>query len=228
MVRELRELRDRTHVFRDRRHAGEVLARMLEGQLPPGAKILAIPAGGVPVAAAIAQALTLPLDVAVVSKVTPAWNTEVGYGAVAFDGRVRLDREMMAALRVDEQEAREGIERTVAKVRRRVKLLRASAEPVVAPGGPAVLVDDGLASGFTMATAVEAVRDAGAGRVVVVVPTGSGSAVERLASSADEVYCANVRTGWSFAVADAYERWSDEDDATILDILTRAGPEGPR
>jgi len=80
-------------------------------------------------------------------------------------------------------------------------------------------VDDGLASGFTMTIAIEAVREAGAGRVIVAVPTGSESAVNRVASSADEVYCANVRTGWSFAVADAYENWSDVDDATLLDML---------
>ena len=201
---------------------------MLEGQLPPWARILAIPAGGVPVASAIAHALDLPLDVAVVSKVTPSWNTEAGYGAVAFDGRVRLDAEMMARLCVGEREAREGIERTAAKVRRRVKRLRPAPEPVVAPGDTAVLVDDGLASGFTMATAVEAVRDAGAGRVVIAVPTGSERAVKRLASLVEQVYCANVRTGWSFAVADAYEIWSDVDDATVLDILNPRRDSGRR
>ena len=84
-------MRDRRRVFEDRRHAGVVLARMLAGKLPARSRILAIPAGGLPVAVEVANALGLPLDVAVVSKVTPAWNTEVGYGAVAFDGRVRVD-----------------------------------------------------------------------------------------------------------------------------------------
>jgi len=218
-VRELPELRDRTFVFRDRREAGEVLRRMLEGQLPAGAKILAIPAGGVPVAVPLAEALKLPLALAVVSKVAPSWNSEVGYGAVAFDGRVRLDAKSMARLGVDEREARTGVERTLAKVRQRVRSLSEGSQAVVGPGDTAVLVDDGLASGFTMTIAIEAVREAGAGRVIVAVPTGSESAVNRVASSADEVYCANVRTGWSFAVADAYENWSDVDDATLLDML---------
>jgi len=219
MMRELPELRDRTLVFRDRREAGEVLGRMLEGQLPARAKILAIPAGGVPVAVPIAEALKLPFDVAVVSKVTPSWNSEVGYGAVAFDGRVRLDAKWMARLRVDEREARKGVERTLAKVRRRVQSLSEGSPAVVTRGDTAVLVDDGLASGFTMMIAIEAVRDAGASRVIVAIPTGSESAVNRVASAADEIYCANVRTGWSFAVADAYESWFDVDDATLLDML---------
>src|SRR5512137_1059284 len=72
MIADLPELRDRVGVFQDRGHAGQVLARMLEGKLPPGAKLLAIPAGGVPVGAAVAHALRLPLDVAVVSKITPS------------------------------------------------------------------------------------------------------------------------------------------------------------
>jgi len=218
-VRELPELRDRTLVFRDRREAGEVLARMLEGHLPVRARILAIPAGGVPVAVPIAEALHLPLDVAVVSKVTPSWNSEVGYGAVAFDGRVRLDEKAMAHLRVDAREAREGVERTLAKVRRRVQSLTEGSPAPLAPGETAVLVDDGLASGFTMTIAIEAVRGAGAGRVIVAVPTGSERTVNRVASSADEVYCANVRAGWSFAVADAYESWTDVDDRAVLEIL---------
>jgi predicted phosphoribosyltransferase len=219
MVRDLPELRDRVRVFRDRRHAGEVLARMLEGRLPAGTRILAIPAGGVPVAAAVAQGLRLPLDVAVVSKVTPSWNTEVGYGAVAFDGRARLDARAQARLGVGDAEAREGTRRTLEKVHRRVESLRAGRGPVVAPGGTVVLVDDGLASGLTMTVAVEALRGAGAGRIVVAVPTGSAAAVSRLEALVDEVHCANVRFGRSFAVADAYETWSDVDEEAVRDLL---------
>jgi predicted phosphoribosyltransferase len=82
-----------------------------------------------------------------------------------------------------------------------------------------VLVDDGLASGFTMLTAIDAVRDAGASRVLVAVPTGSRRAVERVSRSADEVHCANVRGGARFAVADAYQEWSDVDEASLVAIL---------
>jgi predicted phosphoribosyltransferase len=219
MVNQLRELRDRVRVFRDRRHAGEVLAHMLAGRIPAGARVLAIPAGGVPVAAVLAEALGLALDVAVVSKITPPWNTEVGYGAVAFDGRVRFDVAAEASLGVGERVAREGIEQTLAKVRHRVELLRTSAGPLLPPGGTAVLVDDGIASGLTMALAVEALQDEGAGRIVIAVPTGPASAVRLLAGSVDAIYCANVRSGRTFAVADAYEVWTDVDEAALLEIL---------
>ena len=83
------DLRGRSHVFGDRFLAGEVLAEMLRHHCPADALVLAVPAGGLPVAAAIANELGLTLDVAVVSKITPTWNTEVGYGAVASDGGLR-------------------------------------------------------------------------------------------------------------------------------------------
>jgi predicted phosphoribosyltransferase len=224
MATELPELRDRTRVFRDRRHAGEVLARMLPEGLPTGTRVLAIPAGGLPVAAALAGALSLPLDVAVVSKVTPSWNPEVGYGAVAFDGRVRIDAEARARLRVGERESTRDAERAIAKVRRRVEALRAGRGPLLSPGDTVVLVDDGLATGLTMETAVESVREGGAGCVIVAVPTGSADAVRRIGTIADEVFCANVRGGRIFAVADAYERWSDVEEATLAGLLRGGGP----
>ncbi len=228
MLHELERLRDRRQIFRDRKHAGEVLAGMLEGHLPEATRILAIPAGGVPVAAAVAEALGAPLDVAVVSKVTPSRNTEVGYGAVAFDGSVRLDDGRRRQLSVSEAEAEADVARTVARVRRRLELLRPDGGPLVGPGETAVLVDDGLASGTTMALAVEAIRKAGAARVVVAVPTGSGLATARLATVADDLHCANVRTGPFFAVADAYERWSDETEDAVLTILRRHRRSHPR
>jgi putative phosphoribosyl transferase len=85
-------------------------------------------------------------------------------------------------------------------------------------------VDDGVASGFTLGLAVEAVRRAGAARVEIAVPTGPLAALERLLEVADAVTCANVRTAQRFAVADAYRTWFDESDAEVLRLLTdRAG-----
>jgi len=222
VIHELARLRDRTRVFRDRGEAGAVLTGMLARNIPPGARILAIPAGGVPVALPLARALGVPLDVAVVSKITPSWHSEAGYGAVAFDGRVRVDEARREQLGVAASEVGKDVDRTAARVRRRVERFRGGRGPVVAPGDAAVLVDDGLASGVTMATAAEAVRAAGAARIVVAVPTASEEAAKRLAEVAEEVYCANLRAGPRFAVADAYVEWFDLDDAAVLEILTRS------
>ncbi len=206
------ELRNRTRVFEDRADAGLVLAGMLESYRGSDAIILAIPSGGVPVAVAIAEHLGLPLDVAVVSKITPPWNAEIGYGAVAYDGTVELNVALLEQLRLAEEQIEAGLAATRGKVARRVLAFRGDRPLPIVAGRPAVLVDDGLASGFTMRVAIAAVRRLGARSIVVAVPTGGARRIELVAGEADEVYCANIRGGWSFAVADAYERWADVDE----------------
>lgn len=216
---DLRELRDRLLVFNDRRHAGEVLVRMLQSHRQEGDIVLCIPAGGVPVGAVIAADLDLPLDLAVVSKITLPWNTEAGYGAVAFDGTVRLNDVLLSHLGLSENEVQKGIERTSFKVSHRVKRLRKEKPFPDLVGHSVILVDDGLASGFTMRVAIEALRKAGADHIVVTVPTGHSGAVKLIAGEVEAVYCPNIRGGWRFAVADAYEQWSDVDEEEVVGIL---------
>ncbi|WP_457570938.1 phosphoribosyltransferase [Desulfovulcanus sp.] len=216
---DLSELRDKTRVFRDRTHAGEVLAKMLKAYQSSGTLVLGIPAGGVPVAAAIAKHLNLPLDLAIVSKITLPWNPEAGYGAVAFDGTVRLNDEMVAYVELTEQQVQEGIEKTLHKVKRRIALLRGERVPPLLAHQAVILVDDGLASGFTMLVAVEALRKASVSRLIVAVPTGHGNALRLLVSQVKAIYCPNVREDRIFAVADAYEQWSDVEEDEVVEIL---------
>ena len=218
-VLDLPELRDRIRIFRDRAHAGKILANMLKGHAESDALVMAIPAGGVPVASVLAAQLSLPLDVAVVSKITLPWNTEAGYGAVAFDGTVRLNNPLVARFGLTEEQIREGIDQTSSKVARRVRKLRGAKDLPDISTYPLILVDDGLASGFTMRVAVEALKKAGGRRIIVAVPTGHQSSVDRMATEVEVIYCANVRGGWSFAVADAYEHWKDVEEKELSALL---------
>ncbi|HEY7745778.1 MAG TPA: phosphoribosyltransferase family protein [Desulfuromonadales bacterium] len=220
-IREIRMLHDRTAVFLDRADGGENLSELLAPLRTVRPLVFGIPAGGVPVAERVAQKLGCCLDVAVVSKVTVPWNTEAGYGAVAFDGTVRLNESLLACLGLSEEQVRQGVERTREKVRRRVELFRGDRPFPDLEGRTVILVDDGLASGFTMLVAVEALRNAGAGRIVVAVPTGHLEAVRKLAEQADQVCCANIRSGWSFAVAAAYRHWRDVSERRAARILAR-------
>jgi len=210
--------RDRIEVFRDRAHAGEVLSSMLGSYINRDTVVLAIPAGGVPVGAIVAEQLDLLLDVAVVSKVTLPWNTEAGYGAVAFDGTVRLNESLLPHLGLTEREMQKGIDQTYQKVIRRQKLFRGDRPFPDLSELTSILIDDGLASGFTMLVGVEALRKVGANEITVAVPTGHLQAVQRMAGQVETVYCANIRGGLTFAVADAYQRWSDirEDEAVSI------------
>jgi predicted phosphoribosyltransferase len=220
-IREIRMLHERTAVFLDRADGGEILSELLAPLRTVQPLVLGIPAGGVPVAARVAQRLGCCLDVAVVSKVTVPWNPEAGYGAVAFDGTLRLNESLLACLGLSEEQIRLGIEQTREKVRRRVELFRGDRPFPELAGQTVILVDDGLASGFTMQVAVEALRNAGASCIVVAVPTGHMEAVRKVAEQADQVCCANIRSGWSFAVAAAYRQWRDVSERRAARILAR-------
>ena len=216
---DLPELREQTHVFQDRTHAGQVLARMLAADDKQAGIILAIPAGGVPVGVVMAEKTGLDFDVAVVSKITLPWNTEAGYGAVAFDGTVKLNKDLVRRVNLTAEDVKKGIEKTTAKVARRVKKLRGRKLFPDLGNRSAILVDDGLASGFTMRVAVAALRNAGAGRIVVAVPTGHRRSAEMIAREVEKLYCANIRGGFSYAVASAYRHWSDVAEEDVVKIL---------
>jgi putative phosphoribosyl transferase len=220
-IHELPDLHGRAPVFRDREAAGARLADMLQGYHGSDAIVVAIPAGGVPVAAEIATRLALPLDIAPVSKVLLPWTTEGGYGAVAFDGSVWIDDEAVQRFGLRQEQVEHGIAEARAKVERRMAQLHAGRPVPGFTGRPVILVDDGIAAGSTMRTAVGAMRQQTAIQIIVAVPTGHETALERIAELADEVYCANIRGGRSFAVADAYDEWRDVTDGEVLAILQR-------
>lgn len=219
-VIELPALRERTGVFRDRSHAGEVLAGMLGAYRGGTALVLGIPAGGAPVAAVIARALALSLDMAVVSKLTLPWNTEAGYGALAFDGTLRLNEALVARAGLSDADFETGKARAREKVARRVKLLRGDRPFPDLSQRCVILVDDGLASGFTLMVAIEALRHQQAKEIVVAVPTAHAESAERIASLVAALYCPNLRTGASFAVADAYQEWNDVTEESVVALLT--------
>jgi putative phosphoribosyl transferase len=218
-VVDIPELRNEIHVYVDRTDAGGTLAGMLTMYKETDAVVLAVPAGGVPVGAVIAQDLGLILDVLVVSKITLPWNTEAGYGAVAFDGTVRLNEGLLPRLGLREDEIQHGIEQTRKKVARRFTNLRGDKPFPDLSKRPVIVVDDGLASGFTLLVGVEALRKANVNRMIVAVPTGHWQSVQMMADRVETVYCGNIRHGWSFAVADAFQRWSDVTDEEVMTML---------
>jgi predicted phosphoribosyltransferase len=217
-VHDTEELRERAPVFVDREDGGVALAALLRTLPLEAPLILAIPAGGVPVAVAVARETGWPLDVAVVSKITLPWNSEAGFGAVAFDGSVWLDHDRTRLFRLDEEAIEAGIARTRIKVERRSRRLRGEG-PLAVAGRSAILVDDGLASGATMACAIEAVRRLGPARLVAAAPTAHRDAARRASALADEVVCPNLRAALPFAVADAYERWQDVPEVVADELL---------
>ncbi|PKL62476.1 MAG: phosphoribosyltransferase [Methanomicrobiales archaeon HGW-Methanomicrobiales-2] len=216
-------LRDRLSVFEDRTDAGRQLAATLsplETLAEP--VIYAIPAGGVPPGLEVARALKAPLRMAVVRKVQIPWNPEAGFGAVTWDGRVFLNRALMDGLDLSETEVNAAIAKAHKNVEERIETFGGGREEPGLEDRAAILIDDGLATGYTMLAAIEAVRTGSPRQVVVAVPTGSLHAVNFIARKADLVVCLNIRTSRTFAVAQAYERWHDITDQEVQELLIQA------
>jgi putative phosphoribosyl transferase len=207
--------------FRDRAAAGARLAAMLEKFRGSRSIVLAIPAGGVPVGAAIARELGLPIQAAPVSKILYPWTTESGFGAVAFDGSVWLSEEAVENARLTKAQVEKAVADAREKVERRGRKLLTGKPLIDLSGKTAILVDDGIAAGSTMRTAIAALRKLGAGRIVIAVPTAHSRSLEALRKLPDEIVCADIRGGGSFAVADAYEEWRDLSDDEVEAMLKR-------
>jgi predicted phosphoribosyltransferase len=206
----LPNMRNKHHVFADREDAGNTLASMLS-PLHKGGEL------------ALAGALGGDLDMVVVRKLQIPGNTEAGFGAMTLDGRVHLNRELMSRMNITGEQI-EAEKRTVAReLERRNQRFRQGRKPPDVTGRSVILVDDGLASGYTMLAALAAVRDGKPARVVVAVPTAPMSSILKVHTEADEIFCANVQDTGPFAVAAAYRRWHDLEPGEVEDMLARFG-----
>jgi predicted phosphoribosyltransferase len=215
-------LRERLQVFRDRFQAGKLLAEKLqEYYREHNAIVLAIPAGGVPVGYTVAKELAIPLDIVVVRKAQIPWNTEAGFGAVTWDGVTVLNEPLVEQIGLTRKEMEESISKTKKIIEERLRKFRGDKPQPQLKDKVLILVDDGLASGFTMLAAVRSARKRKPKKIVVAVPTASLGAVELLMPEVDEIACLNIRSGPSFAVADAYENWYDLTDEEVLKILQK-------
>jgi predicted phosphoribosyltransferase len=214
-------LREQRFVFRDRHDAGRQLGALVK-TIPAirDPVVLAIPAGGVPVGMEIALALGAPLFLAIVRKIRIPGMTESGFGAVTWDGQVLINEPLRAALRLSDAEVDMAIAETQENVSRRVALF-AGRRPVPAVAGKTIiLTDDGLASGYTMLAAIQSISTKRPAFTMVAVPTASASSAGLVLRHADHVVCLNIRSGRTFAVADAYREWHDLDDREVLNELS--------
>jgi predicted phosphoribosyltransferase len=147
------------------------------------------------------------------------WTTESGFGAVAFDGSAWIDQAAVEGYGLTSSQVEKATADARAKVERRSKKLSSGNALRDLSGKTVILVDDGIAAGSTMRTAIDALRKLGAGRVVVAVPTAPARSLEAMRKLADEIVCADIRSGASFAVADAYEEWRDLSDDEVEAML---------
>jgi putative phosphoribosyl transferase len=214
--------------FRDRADAGRVLAAEL-GHLAgdPNVLVLGLQRGGVPVADEVARALGAPLDVLLVRKLGVPDQPELAMGAIASGGVRILNREVVNPLRIPPEVIDEVTAREWDELRRRERDYHDDRPAPDVRGRTVILIDDGLATGSTMRSAVVALRRQGPGRLVVAVPIAAPSTCEEFQDEVDEVVCA--RTPEPFhAVGVWYEDFSQTTDDEVRSLLARASVEPGR
>ncbi|MDO8737128.1 MAG: phosphoribosyltransferase family protein [Thermoleophilia bacterium] len=208
--------------FEDRKDAGQRMISMVEEYMDaPNAIVLGLPRGGIVVALEIALALKLPLDVWVTRKIGAPLNPELAIGSVDFDGNLLMDENATRMYEVSDRNVREMADEQIAEARRRYERYRGIAEPPDVKGKTVIVVDDGVATGFTMLAALKSLRLRGAEKIICVAPVASPRVMSRLEKNADAVQCFSTPSYFG-AVGEFYRNFNQVSDEEVIACLEKA------
>jgi predicted phosphoribosyltransferase len=213
-------------LFADRIDAGQRLGATLREFIQQECAgedpfVLALPRGGVPVGYQVAKALNAPLDVFVVRKLGAPMQPELAMGAIASGGVCVINQEVVRALHITSQQIEATAEFERQELERREHAYRGNRAPLDITGRCVLLVDDGIATGYTMRAALEALRQLQPKQIVVAVPVAARETCEELERHADAVVC--LFTPFDFAaVGQWYRRFEQTSDDEVRLLLQRA------
>lgn len=213
-------------IFKNREDAGKKLADALEPLRNENPVLLALPRGGVPIAAEVAEQWGAPLDVLIVRKIGAPDNPEFGIGAMAEDGSYWLNGEAISVLGVSQDQLREVIRKESAEVHRRVEAFRQGRRLVDLSDRTVVLIDDGLATGSSAKAAISMVKAAGAKEIVLATPVCASETAKEISQSVDRVVCLESPARF-VAVGLWYEDFSQTSDEEVRALLKRHSPREP-
>lgn len=213
-------------MYHNRTHAGQILAEQLDFLNSEDPVILAIPRGGVETAAPVAEALHAPLYALVTRKVGHPANKEVAIGALMPDGSALGDEEMLARMGLSCEQFRDMADREQAELARRLLLYGDFGAIPDTAGRTVVIVDDGIATGYTVKAAVMWLNKSGAERIIVAVPVAPPDVVREIGHEA-EVVCP-LQDNDFLAVGMYYADFGDTPENTVLDLLARHQGDGSR
>ncbi len=213
--------------FRNRGEGGKRLAALLCHYADdPSAVVVGLPRGGVVTAYEIAKALDLPLDVLVVRKLGAPGQEALTMGAIAAGGVRVINDEVIDTLQIAPYQIDEAADREEKEVERCQHLFRGDRPDLDCKGKTVIVADDGLASGSTLRAAIEAIRRQKPERIVLAVPVGLPSTLERFEKEVDEIVC--LATPEPFrAIGFWYDEFEPVDDDDVIDLLQRASSRAP-
>nr|HPM62473.1 phosphoribosyltransferase family protein [Methanoregulaceae archaeon] len=181
-----------------------------------------IPAGGIPIGLELAKGFQVRMFLGVVRKLKIPWNPEAGFGSMTWNGKVYLNKELVRTLNLTDEEIRQAVAETEKNIRERIEQFTGGLSIPPIHGMTVIITDDGLASGYTMKAAVEALNSENPEKIIVAVPTGSAKSVAMISGMVATTICLNLRDYYPFAVADAYQNWYDLDDDEVIRSLSLA------
>jgi predicted phosphoribosyltransferase len=219
--------------FRDRAHAGALLARQLAAYAHrPDVIVLALPRGGVPVGFAIAQRLGVELDILVVRKLGMPHHEEFAMGAIGSGGVRVLQPGVPGLMGVTAQDVEAVAARELAELERRERSYRGARPPLALAGRCAILVDDGVATGSTMLAAIQVARRLQPAALVLAIPVAPPETVRMLAPHVDQLVCLSAPPRFR-AVGEWYDSFGQTEDEEVQHLLAtawrgQAGPDQPK
>ena len=210
-------------IFENRYDAGRQLAARLAEYKNQSAVVLAIPNGGVLVGLGVALALNADFNVIISRKIPLPLRPEGGFGAVTDDGTTILNEEIVKRFNLSQQQINYQVSRVRTNIRQRSLLYHGKKPPSLVKGRTVLIVDDGLASGYTMMAAVESVRYRQPNEIIVAVPVASAAALPKVEKVANRVVSCVAGFDPEFYVSDFYRYWHDPSDKEVLQCFKEWG-----
>lgn len=210
-------------LFRDRKHAGRLLATHLQKVIELDRKnslILALPRGGVPVAIEVASVLDIPMDVLVVRKIGHPFQPEYGIGAITEEGYYWADPGAILVSDIQPHQIQQTVEKERLEVARRVKKYRNNEPLTSLMNKTVILVDDGLATGVTARVAAQYIRTKGAHRIILAVPIAPDSTAQSHPPEFDEIICFQQSPSL-LAISQFYEDFTQVTDQEVIETLKK-------
>jgi predicted phosphoribosyltransferase len=209
--------------FRDRRDAGQQLAIRLAAYGPEHPVILALPRGGVPVAAEVAKALEAPLDLILVRKLGVPWQPELAMGAVVDGGAplVVRNESVVRLAGISDRQFAAVCDEELAEIERRRKIYLGDRARIEIAGRTVIIVDDGIATGATTRAALRATRMRNPKKLVLAVPVGPAAIVREMRDEADTVICLEEQEYFG-AISLYYSDFRQVDDNEVIELLARS------
>lgn len=208
--------------YENRIQAGNILAKnLIKYRCDDSTIVLALPHGGVPVAHSIASKLKKPLDIFVVKKIGAPGQEELAIGAIASTGEISINKELVKRLDISDTDLQELIETKKDELQDWELLLRGNASPINTKGKRIILVDDGLATGVTMLTAINAIQKLNPIEIIVAVPVASHEALAAINSKISQIICPLV-PDFFYSVGVWYEDFRQTTDGEVLTLLKSA------